>query len=299
MAKEVLSTDFKDDVLNESMDGRRRYTIIDNGDGTISLEDVSTYDQQGSLFGQALLNAFAKAINESLDKAVVVEELADVAAVTEAGYLPGAKSVAELNKNMGGLSFGKDGDGNYGYYGADGSLIPFKSGPELVARINALSTNTTSGESFEVDCSGINGYKSLTVTSFLFVPITTRVYYDASNFGGTYTSTKEDLNPENLAYDGITGILTGTYAYTNANQSSSGRAGGFKVMAYEVYISGIGSSNTGGSDECNHILQEKTVTPSDVVQEIVADSNYYGLSKVVVEASGVIDEIPTAEGVAF
>ncbi len=27
---------------------------------------------------------------------------------------------------MGGLKFGKDGDGNYGYYGADGSLIPFK-----------------------------------------------------------------------------------------------------------------------------------------------------------------------------
>lgn len=35
--------------------------------------------------------------------------------------------VIELNKNMGGLSFGKDGDGNYGYYGADGSLIPFSS----------------------------------------------------------------------------------------------------------------------------------------------------------------------------
>ena len=27
---------------------------------------------------------------------------------------------------MGGLRFGKDGDGNYGYYGADDSLIPFK-----------------------------------------------------------------------------------------------------------------------------------------------------------------------------
>lgn len=29
--------------------------------------------------------------------------------------------------SLGGLSFGTDGDGNYGYYGADGSLIPFKS----------------------------------------------------------------------------------------------------------------------------------------------------------------------------
>lgn len=124
MAKEVLSTDFKDDVLNESMGGRRRYTIIDNGDGTISLEDVSAYDQQGSLFGQALLNAFAKAINESLDKAVVVEELADVAAVTEAGYLPGAKSVAELNKNMGNCTFSVQSDGAYITYTPTGGADP-------------------------------------------------------------------------------------------------------------------------------------------------------------------------------
>lgn len=31
-----------------------------------------------------------------------------------------------LTSNLGGLRFGKDGDGNYGYYGADDSLIPFK-----------------------------------------------------------------------------------------------------------------------------------------------------------------------------
>ena len=29
------------------------------------------------------------------------------------------------------MKFGKDGDGNYGYYGADGSLIPFKSVPTI------------------------------------------------------------------------------------------------------------------------------------------------------------------------
>lgn len=31
----------------------------------------------------------------------------------------------KLNKNIGNLRFGVDGDGNYGYYGADDSLIPF------------------------------------------------------------------------------------------------------------------------------------------------------------------------------
>lgn len=32
-----------------------------------------------------------------------------------------------LNNNLGGVKFGKDGDGNVGYYGADGSLVPFSS----------------------------------------------------------------------------------------------------------------------------------------------------------------------------
>ena len=36
--------------------------------------------------------------------------------------------ITTINNNLGGLRFGVDGDGNYGYYGADDSLIPFKSG---------------------------------------------------------------------------------------------------------------------------------------------------------------------------
>lgn len=43
------------------------------------------------------------------------------------------KVVNELNSNLGGLRFGIDGDGNYGYYGADDSLVPFSSnGMELI-----------------------------------------------------------------------------------------------------------------------------------------------------------------------
>lgn len=36
------------------------------------------------------------------------------------------KKINEFNQKLGGVEFGIDGDGNYGYYGADGSLIPFK-----------------------------------------------------------------------------------------------------------------------------------------------------------------------------
>ena len=38
------------------------------------------------------------------------------------------ESLNELNSNLGGLRFGVDGDGNGGYYKADDSFVPFKSG---------------------------------------------------------------------------------------------------------------------------------------------------------------------------
>lgn len=42
-----------------------------------------------------------------------------------------------VNSSLGGMKFGKDGDGNCGYYGADGSLIPFKSGTEVAIFMGA------------------------------------------------------------------------------------------------------------------------------------------------------------------
>ena len=54
-----------------------------------------------------------------------------------------ANAISEQNKNLGGLSFGKDGDGNYGYYGADGSLIPFSKKSHY--QMTALETSDTAG----------------------------------------------------------------------------------------------------------------------------------------------------------
>ena len=64
MARPVLPTDFKDDVLAESMAGKRRYRIIQNVDGTFSLEDVTQYDQIGSTFGAKQLNDMNEAFND-------------------------------------------------------------------------------------------------------------------------------------------------------------------------------------------------------------------------------------------
>lgn len=57
-----LSLNFKDDVLNASMGGRRRYRMINNADGTVSLEDVSSYDVTGSEFGSQQVNEMVKSL---------------------------------------------------------------------------------------------------------------------------------------------------------------------------------------------------------------------------------------------
>ena len=60
-----------------------------------------------------------------LNKSDIIDSLTTVSNSTTSGKPVGTLAVKELNNNLGGLRFGKDGDGNCGYYGADGSLIPF------------------------------------------------------------------------------------------------------------------------------------------------------------------------------
>lgn len=132
MAKKVLPTNFMDDILNESMNGKRRWTITQNDDGTYTLEDATTYDQLGNTFGQAQVNEMNKAINESVDQARVIDDYKTLAAVNQNGFVPGAKPVAQLISDLGGLSFGQDADGNWGYKagGAD-TVTPFKGDPDF------------------------------------------------------------------------------------------------------------------------------------------------------------------------
>lgn len=64
---------------------------------------------------------------------------------------------------MGGLSFGTDGDGNCGYYGADGSLIPFKRVyrlPDLSYSDNS-ATWVVKNKDYTYD---VSGYKHLLLT---------------------------------------------------------------------------------------------------------------------------------------
>ena len=95
MAKQTLPVNFKDDILASSMGGKRRYNLIQNDDGTYSLEDATDYTQTGSDFGAGQMNATNKAVNESCDKANVIDSLNDIVANQANGMIAGAKADAE------------------------------------------------------------------------------------------------------------------------------------------------------------------------------------------------------------
>lgn len=86
MARPVLPTDFKDDVLAESMSGKRRYRIIQNADGTVSLDDVTDYEQVGSTFGAKQVNDMSSAVNSIEDV-----KAANNCTTTEPGFVLDAR----------------------------------------------------------------------------------------------------------------------------------------------------------------------------------------------------------------
>lgn len=56
----MLKTDYKDDVYS----GDRKYQETQNADGTVSLEDVTEYTQEGDIFGASDANATNEAVND-------------------------------------------------------------------------------------------------------------------------------------------------------------------------------------------------------------------------------------------
>lgn len=60
----MLKENYSDDVF----EGKRKYQITDNPDGTKSIDDVTSYTSEGDLFGANDINATNKAINRSNSK---------------------------------------------------------------------------------------------------------------------------------------------------------------------------------------------------------------------------------------
>lgn len=63
----ALKTNFTDDILAESMNGKRQYNITENSNGTKSLEDVTDYQSVGSTFSAKNMNETNAAVNQAYD----------------------------------------------------------------------------------------------------------------------------------------------------------------------------------------------------------------------------------------
>ena len=96
MAKQVLPTNFVDDILAPSMNQKRKFTITALGDGTYEIEDVTDYTQTGSDYGAGQINATNQAVNESCDKADVIDSLDDILANQADGKITGAKAFGDF-----------------------------------------------------------------------------------------------------------------------------------------------------------------------------------------------------------
>ncbi len=68
MAELNLKTTYQDDVLDTSVNTQRKFNMIQNDDGTVSFEDMTTYSQEGDIFGAIDINATNEAICELNDK---------------------------------------------------------------------------------------------------------------------------------------------------------------------------------------------------------------------------------------
>lgn len=74
-----MKADWKDDIFEGE---HRKYNLIENEDGTVSLQDATDYTQQGDAFGAKELNAIAAEVNET-KKSVSDGKTLIAAAITE------------------------------------------------------------------------------------------------------------------------------------------------------------------------------------------------------------------------
>lgn len=133
-----LPTNYQDDILSGSMEGKRQYNMIQNANGTVSFEDVTDYSQEGSLFGASQMNNTNREVNKINDNNL--DSLEAISANTDNGKFAGANAVKQLNSNctkgftsggyspVTGLAYDSTNKKLGLKVGATNDIIPFSSG---------------------------------------------------------------------------------------------------------------------------------------------------------------------------
>nr|DAW00770.1 MAG TPA: hypothetical protein [Bacteriophage sp.] len=224
----ALKTNFTDDILAESMNGKRQYNVTENSNGTKSLEDVTDYQSVGSTFSAKDMNETNAAVNQVYDdmgdefnpevdyavgdyairnNKVWKFTTAHPAGAWDESHVKATKILSEareLTENFGGLTFAQNASGAWGYkVGGAGSVIPFKSLD--IVYVGAI----TSSGSINV-MSKCPNYKKMTAGDFLldYQSMAVRLW-DGKIGGSTINVSKY--------YDPSTGVLS----LSNLSASSS------------------------------------------------------------------------------
>ena len=208
MAKRTLATDFKDDILAESMDGKRRYRLVANGDGTYCLEDASVYEQTGSIYGAKQVNEANEAINSSADATKIIDDIDAVLANTVGGYMAGAMAVKGLDGKL--KTVAKTGSYNDL---TDKPKIPSGAAADYAVADNDTTNSAASLVTARVAYEHGTEIDGLSETIEKRFPAGTGIEWDGTNFYGTTTDgVKKKL--------GRTGTIAGVGVYFDDPQHS-------------------------------------------------------------------------------
>lgn len=198
MAKQTLPTNYQDDVMSSSAEGMRKYLMIYNPDNTVSFKDVTPYDLEGTDFGAGDINRTNEAVNQSLDKSKVIDDITAITAITQTGYASGALALKNVNSRLGGnaITYDESEDAYYIQHGAD-SASKKKLGSAYKGMIFTTSPVDMKQYTDKWD----------ELTNADFVAGGSYVYAHASIKNDAWESTGTSLTPT-FSYNATTGQLT-------------------------------------------------------------------------------------------
>lgn len=146
-----LKTDFKDDILAES-NAKRKYQQTFNADGSVSLDDVTQYQQEGDALPAAELNKTNTAINKIYSDRIV--NLDDLELVTEPGFFVDAlvvkNALAQLNVKLERKTFTKE-EFHFQSFYTISEFDAYSENSECYIYLSALANATTFGANTKYD----------------------------------------------------------------------------------------------------------------------------------------------------
>jgi hypothetical protein len=228
MAKATLPTNYRDDILNVSTEGKRKYRMNYNDDGTVSFVDVTPYDQEGSDFGAGDINATNEAVNQSFDKSKIIRDMDAINALTQEGFAPDALALKDVSDSLQTVRTYVGSDGKLHFVDASGadSVLPFSGGLklELVWTNPNHKTDFAVNQAISIDLSGYNY-----IYAESFYNTTEMVHYTGStliSIGGTGAIF--------ATYDKYTNSRTITVSNTGISFTASSGGTGY-CIPYKIY----------------------------------------------------------------